>query len=173
MQILHAGRYGNHDRIVSASPIRSPISRHEPHELTGAGQAADKRFFTLRRTGPGSRLRRGRDNGLRGILHQPVPVARERTGAMMRGAGTRKGACGWPWRWRGMFAGTRERISLSFSGFPLRTSWSRVGLERNPGTGPRPAGGRGHAVQLRHRMHDRAYRPSQARCRRESSAVPP
>ncbi len=36
MQILHAGRYGNHDRIVSASAVRSRISRHEPHELSAA-----------------------------------------------------------------------------------------------------------------------------------------
>lgn len=36
MQVLHAGRYGNHDRIVSASPVRSPISGHAPRELTAA-----------------------------------------------------------------------------------------------------------------------------------------
>ncbi len=34
LQILHAGRYGHHDRIVSASPIRARISQHVPHELS-------------------------------------------------------------------------------------------------------------------------------------------
>ncbi|MCY3768252.1 MAG: NADPH-dependent 2,4-dienoyl-CoA reductase [Gammaproteobacteria bacterium] len=35
LQILHAGRYGHHNRIVSASPIRARISQHVPHELSG------------------------------------------------------------------------------------------------------------------------------------------
>lgn len=34
MQILHTGRYGFHDRIVSASPIKAPINFFTPRELT-------------------------------------------------------------------------------------------------------------------------------------------
>ncbi len=37
LQILHTGRYAYHDHAVSASPIRSPINRHAPHELDDAG----------------------------------------------------------------------------------------------------------------------------------------
>jgi 2,4-dienoyl-CoA reductase (NADPH2) len=36
LQVLHAGRYGYHDRIVAPSPIRSPINRHTPAELSDA-----------------------------------------------------------------------------------------------------------------------------------------
>ncbi|MBF0573533.1 MAG: FAD-dependent oxidoreductase [Desulfamplus sp.] len=34
MQILHTGRYGFHDKIVSASPIKAPINFFTPRELT-------------------------------------------------------------------------------------------------------------------------------------------
>lgn len=34
MQILHTGRYGYHDKIVSASPIQAPINFFTPRELT-------------------------------------------------------------------------------------------------------------------------------------------
>jgi 2,4-dienoyl-CoA reductase (NADPH2) len=37
MQILHAGRYGYQPFVVSASPIRSPISKFTPKELDDAG----------------------------------------------------------------------------------------------------------------------------------------
>ena len=37
MQILHAGRYGYHPLCVSASAIRSPISRFTPRALTTWG----------------------------------------------------------------------------------------------------------------------------------------
>jgi len=37
MQILHSGRYGYHPFVVSASAIKSPISRFEPRALTEAG----------------------------------------------------------------------------------------------------------------------------------------
>ncbi len=37
MQILHAGRYGYQPFVVSASAIKSPISRFKPRELTEAG----------------------------------------------------------------------------------------------------------------------------------------
>jgi 2,4-dienoyl-CoA reductase (NADPH2) len=36
LQVLHAGRYGYHDKVVAPSPIRSPISRHTPTELSEA-----------------------------------------------------------------------------------------------------------------------------------------
>lgn len=36
LQILHAGRYSYHDHPVSASPLRSPINKHAPRELTAA-----------------------------------------------------------------------------------------------------------------------------------------
>ena len=36
LQLLHAGRYGYHDKVVAPSPIRSPINRHGPAELTDA-----------------------------------------------------------------------------------------------------------------------------------------
>lgn len=35
LQILHAGRYGYHAAIVAPSPIKSPINRDVPAELTG------------------------------------------------------------------------------------------------------------------------------------------
>jgi len=34
MQILHSGRYGTHSNIVSSSPIRAPINRFIPRELS-------------------------------------------------------------------------------------------------------------------------------------------
>ena len=34
LQILHAGRYGKHPRIVAPSPIRSPINPNAPREMT-------------------------------------------------------------------------------------------------------------------------------------------
>ncbi|WP_206952705.1 NADPH-dependent 2,4-dienoyl-CoA reductase [Trinickia acidisoli] len=37
LQILHAGRYGYHPLVVSASAIRSPISKFTPRALTEAG----------------------------------------------------------------------------------------------------------------------------------------
>ena len=37
LQILHAGRYGYHPAIVAPSPIKSPINRDVPKELTSAG----------------------------------------------------------------------------------------------------------------------------------------
>jgi 2,4-dienoyl-CoA reductase (NADPH2) len=37
MQILHAGRYGYQPFVVSASPIKSPISKFTPKELDDAG----------------------------------------------------------------------------------------------------------------------------------------
>jgi 2,4-dienoyl-CoA reductase (NADPH2) len=36
LQLLHAGRYGYHDKVVAPSPIRSPINKHGPAELTDA-----------------------------------------------------------------------------------------------------------------------------------------
>jgi 2,4-dienoyl-CoA reductase (NADPH2) len=36
LQLLHSGRYGYHDKVVAPSPIRSPINRHGPAELTDA-----------------------------------------------------------------------------------------------------------------------------------------
>jgi 2,4-dienoyl-CoA reductase (NADPH2) len=37
LQILHAGRYGMHERIVAPSAIKAPINRFTPAELTSAG----------------------------------------------------------------------------------------------------------------------------------------
>ncbi len=34
LQILHAGRYGRHDGIVAPSPVRSPINRETPRQMT-------------------------------------------------------------------------------------------------------------------------------------------
>ncbi len=36
LQLLHCGRYAFHDSPVAPSPIKSPINRHVPRELTGA-----------------------------------------------------------------------------------------------------------------------------------------
>ncbi|HET7671524.1 MAG TPA: FAD-dependent oxidoreductase, partial [Burkholderiales bacterium] len=36
LQLLHAGRYGFHDRIVAPSAIKSPINPHSPRELSAA-----------------------------------------------------------------------------------------------------------------------------------------
>jgi 2,4-dienoyl-CoA reductase (NADPH2) len=36
LQLLHSGRYGYHDKVVAPSPIRSPINKHGPVELTDA-----------------------------------------------------------------------------------------------------------------------------------------
>ncbi|WP_118179287.1 NADPH-dependent 2,4-dienoyl-CoA reductase [Paraburkholderia phosphatilytica] len=45
LQILHAGRYGYQPFVVSASAIRSPISRFKPRELTVAGIARTVRAY--------------------------------------------------------------------------------------------------------------------------------
>lgn len=37
MQILHAGRYGYHPLCVAPSPIKAPINRFKPRELSGRG----------------------------------------------------------------------------------------------------------------------------------------
>jgi len=36
LQLLHSGRYGYHDEIVAPSPLKSPINKGVPRELTGA-----------------------------------------------------------------------------------------------------------------------------------------
>ncbi|MEZ5497909.1 MAG: NADPH-dependent 2,4-dienoyl-CoA reductase [Steroidobacteraceae bacterium] len=36
LQILHAGRYAKHDQLVAPSPLRSPINRRTPRELSEA-----------------------------------------------------------------------------------------------------------------------------------------
>jgi 2,4-dienoyl-CoA reductase (NADPH2) len=36
LQLLHAGRYGYHERIVAPSPLKSAINPNSPRELTGA-----------------------------------------------------------------------------------------------------------------------------------------
>ena len=36
LQVLHAGRYGYHDDIVAPSPIRAPINKATPREMTDA-----------------------------------------------------------------------------------------------------------------------------------------
>ena len=36
LQLLHSGRYGYHDKVVAPSPIRSPINKCTPVELTEA-----------------------------------------------------------------------------------------------------------------------------------------
>ena len=45
MQILHAGRYGYQPFVVSASPIKSPISRFKPKELDERGIEATIRAY--------------------------------------------------------------------------------------------------------------------------------
>jgi 2,4-dienoyl-CoA reductase (NADPH2) len=45
MQILHAGRYGYQPFVVSASSVKSPISRFRPRELTERGIEATIRAF--------------------------------------------------------------------------------------------------------------------------------
>jgi 2,4-dienoyl-CoA reductase (NADPH2) len=37
LQLLHAGRYGYHNDIVAPSPIRAPINKASPREMTDAG----------------------------------------------------------------------------------------------------------------------------------------
>src|SRR3954462_12317484 len=36
LQLLHAGRYGFHERIVAPSPVKSPINPHTPREMSAA-----------------------------------------------------------------------------------------------------------------------------------------
>jgi 2,4-dienoyl-CoA reductase (NADPH2) len=36
LQLLHAGRYGFHDRLVAPSAVKSPINPHAPREMTSA-----------------------------------------------------------------------------------------------------------------------------------------
>ena len=45
MQILHAGRYGYQPFVVSASPIKSPISKFKPKELSERGIEATIRAY--------------------------------------------------------------------------------------------------------------------------------
>src|SRR6185369_15719360 len=37
LQLLHAGRYGFHERIVAPSATKSPINPHTPSEMSAAG----------------------------------------------------------------------------------------------------------------------------------------
>ncbi len=55
LQVLHAGRYGYHDKVVAPSPIRSPINKHTPAELSDADDRADHR--RLRRPPHASRAK--------------------------------------------------------------------------------------------------------------------
>ena len=36
LQLLHSGRYGNHERIVAPSAIKAPINPHSPREMSAA-----------------------------------------------------------------------------------------------------------------------------------------
>jgi 2,4-dienoyl-CoA reductase (NADPH2) len=45
MQILHAGRYGYQPFVVSASPVKSPISKFKPRELSERGIEATTRAY--------------------------------------------------------------------------------------------------------------------------------
>jgi 2,4-dienoyl-CoA reductase (NADPH2) len=45
MQILHAGRYGYQPFVVSASPLKSPISKFKPRELSERGIEATIRAY--------------------------------------------------------------------------------------------------------------------------------
>jgi 2,4-dienoyl-CoA reductase (NADPH2) len=50
LQILHAGRYGYHPAIVAPSPIKSPINRDVPAELSSAGiEATIENYATTAR----------------------------------------------------------------------------------------------------------------------------
>jgi 2,4-dienoyl-CoA reductase (NADPH2) len=40
LQLLHAGRYGQHDKIVAPSPLRSPINAQTPREMSAGDIAA-------------------------------------------------------------------------------------------------------------------------------------
>ena len=46
LQILHAGRYGYHPAVVAPSPIKSPINRDVPAELTS--ERSRRRSQTMR-----------------------------------------------------------------------------------------------------------------------------
>ncbi len=65
LQILHAGRYGAHERNVGPSAVASPINPRvaAPHER-GGHPAHHRRLRHHRRAGARSRLRRRRDHGL-------------------------------------------------------------------------------------------------------------
>lgn len=45
MQILHAGRYGHHPMVVSATETQSPISRFKPKQLSSRGVTAQIKAF--------------------------------------------------------------------------------------------------------------------------------
>ncbi len=45
LQILHTGRYGFHPLIVAPSPVRAPINRFTPRELSSAGIESQIRDF--------------------------------------------------------------------------------------------------------------------------------
>ena len=90
LQILHTGRYGYHPLVVAPSRIKSPISPFTPTGPERAGdRAPDQGLRELRGPGARGRLRRRRDHGLRGLLHQPVPghphqPAHRRLGRLVR-----------------------------------------------------------------------------------------
>ena len=75
LQILHAGRYAYHPfSVVRLGSQGADQPVHAASAVRAGSPQAIEDVRRLRGAGPRSRVRRRRDHGLRGVLHQPVPV---------------------------------------------------------------------------------------------------
>jgi hypothetical protein len=102
LQILHTGRYAYHPLAVAPSRLQIPdLAVHAVRAVGTRGGAADPRLRQLRRQGARGGLRRRGDHGLRGLLHQPVPVAYTNQPHGRLGRRLQPTACACRWRsWR-------------------------------------------------------------------------
>ncbi len=127
----------------SRAPSR-PSRPASPH--AARRRAADPRLRPLRRAGARSRVRRRRDHGLRGLLHQPVPghphqPADRRVGRLVREPHAPAGGD------RAAHArGRRARTSSSSTGCRCWTSSPTAARGRRPSSWPRPSTAAGATI---------------------------
>ena len=181
LQILHAGRYAYHPFSVSASSIKAPINPFKPRALRGVD--GNRRLRRGARAGPRGRLRRRRDDGLRGLPDQPVPGAaheqahrrlgrhageaaaarRSRSsGASARPSATTSSSstgCRWPTRSRAARAGTRSSRWQQSRGGRRDDHQHRHRLARGAGADHRHLGARGAFVDISNAMAEHVEHP--------------
>ena len=124
LQILHAGPL----RLPPAGSVGlGDQGADQPvpaaRALRARDRAPDRRLRQLRRAGARSRVRRRRDHGLRGLLHQPVPRAPHQQAHRRAGAARRRTARRIAGGDRAPRAGGRRaRTSSSSTGCPWPSS---------------------------------------------------
>ena len=171
LQILHTGRYGYHPLAVAPSRLKSPISPFTPRALSSPRRRApDPRLRALRRARARGGLRRRRGDGLRGLLHQPVPGRATPTSAPTTGAAATRTACACRSRSCAHARGGRAATSSSSTACRCST-WSRTAA-----AGTRSCSWRRRSSARARRSSTpasagtrRACRPSPPRCRARPS----